>query len=412
MEKSSDILVFLDLTKSTPMFESTLKVDQSTIQFAEKGGEGISKFTNYEFDLVIYEISRDLISEIQFLEQLLGFNKNIPIVIVSEFFDELRSQDNLGINDQVFHERLSEFLTMAPKLDRLSSPIVPSQGGQAMASTSSGRSLQDSAPVEGAEAGTKKATFMYEIAKSLYSYSDYENLLTSILEITSNTLKAERAILFVLDKEKEQLWTHFGKGKHQQEIRFPSDMGIAGEVIKSGRSIHSENPSEHPSFDSNVDMKIGIKTRNLICVPITNIKNEIIGAFQVINKHDSGFDSTDLAFFNDIASSVAIIIENTIFHYKVKKKEDEIKKLHDEFYVAQKQIVIDSKQAAIGDVSYYINELRNRYSIADEVEKLKSKIKRNRRAMDQTERLHELHEKFLDKISKYLAKTQKDLEKK
>ncbi|MFC2134793.1 GAF domain-containing protein [Bacteroidota bacterium] len=408
MQASSDILVFLDLTKSTQMLESTLKIDQSTIQFADKGGEGINKFCNYDFDLVIYEISQDLISEIQFMEQLLGFNKNIPIVIVTEFFDELRSQDNLGINDQVFHERISDYLSVAPKLDKLSSPLMGAPEDQKRSGSASNRS----APLSETEEGTKKAAFLYEIAKSLYSYSDYENLLNTILEITSNSLSAERAVLFVLDKQNDQLWSHVGMGKHKQEIRFPKDTGIAGEVIKNGRSIHSENPYEHPSFDKSLDMKTGLKTRNLICVPIKNIKNEIIGAFQVLNKIDSGFDSDDISFFNDIASAVAIIIENTIFHYYLKKQEEEIKKLCDDFYVAQKQIVIDSKQAALGDVSYFINELRSRYSISAEVEKLKSKIKRNRRATEQIDKLHELHERFLEKITKHLAKSQKDLEKK
>lgn len=409
MKTTSDILVFLDFKKNTQMFDSTLRIDQSLIQFATKGGEGINKFCNHDFDLVVYEISHDLISEIQFLGQLLGFNKNIPIVIVTEFFDELRSQDNLGINDQIFHEKLTDYFSVVTKLDNLSSPLMSASESKKKSPTSAKKS---STPIDEVGEGSKKIAFLYEIVKALYSYTNYENLLTSVLESVSDSLRAIRAVLFVLDKKNDQLWTHVGSGKEKQEIRLPIDSGIAGEVISSGRTIHSENPYEHPAFDKSFDMKTGLVTRNLICVPVKNINNEIIGALQVTNKMESGFDSEDIAFLNEISTAVSLIIENSIANYKLDAKDIEIKKLCDDFYVAQNQIVIDSKQAALSDVSYFINELRTRYSISAEVEKLKSNVKRNRRAVDQLNKLHELHERFLEKITKHLAKSQKDLEKK
>ncbi len=58
-----------------------------------------------------------------------------------------------------------------------------------------------------------------------------EEMLSSITAKTGELLNADRTTIFLLDEEKNELYTTVAKeGGGTVEIRVPSDKGIAGEV--------------------------------------------------------------------------------------------------------------------------------------------------------------------------------------
>ena len=393
MRPSTDILVFSDSGKTKQIFNSFLAIDQSTVQFAGKDEDGLKKFCGQNFDLVVVEISQPLISELQFIEQLRAFNKIIPLVIVSEYF-----HDTKGI---VFQNQISDFISMPLTLDKLSDTIKSVRKNKDR--------NEKTKIIKGVSLENTRLSFLYEISKSLSSLSDFDTLLNTLIKITTDALSAERATLFVLDKKTSELWSRVGTGLDRREIRFPKDSGIAGEVVSTGNTIHSEHPYDHPAFNKAIDYQTGFKTRDLICVPLKNVKGDILGAFQILNKIDGGFTSDDVFFFSAIASTAAIALENTLLHEDLKKKYDEIHRLCDELYIAQNQIVIDSKQVALGEVANFITGLRGRYSLSKEIEQLKTMVAKNEDAIEQTDRVLGLHEKYIDKIENYVNNAKREL---
>ena len=53
-----------------------------------------------------------------------------------------------------------------------------------------------------------------------------------------------------------------------------------------------EDAYKHPKFFGAVDRETGFKTRDLLCAPIVNSDNEIVGIIQVVNSdRETGFAS-------------------------------------------------------------------------------------------------------------------------
>ncbi|MFH1810292.1 MAG: GAF domain-containing protein [Pseudomonadota bacterium] len=73
--------------------------------------------------------------------------------------------------------------------------------------------------------------------------------------------------------------------------RFPEGRGVAGEVIRSGRSALVNDPASDARFFDVVDRISGFVTHNLLAIPLV-YDGHVAGVLCAINK-ESGFDETD-----------------------------------------------------------------------------------------------------------------------
>ena len=112
------------------------------------------------------------------------------------------------------------------------------------------------------------------------------DLINVIMKTAQDLVAAERCALFIIDKEKEELWSRLARGA--SEIRFPMRMGIAGHVAMTGEILNIPDAYSDSRFNRSVDMKTGYRTRNILCIPMRNTKGEVIGVTQVINKTPEG----------------------------------------------------------------------------------------------------------------------------
>jgi hypothetical protein len=109
-----------------------------------------------------------------------------------------------------------------------------------------------------------------------------EDVLRSIVDEAKELIGAEVASVFLIDREKGQLYSTINSTGG--EIRIPLDVGIAGHVAKSGKSLVISDAYSDPRFYSEVDEQTGFKTDNILCVPIKTKKGIVIGVAQLINK--------------------------------------------------------------------------------------------------------------------------------
>ena len=114
-------------------------------------------------------------------------------------------------------------------------------------------------------------------------------------------MQADRCTVFIYDKEKDELWSKVALGMDSQEIRFPATKGLAGYVVKTGETLNIEDAYNDLRFNKDVDLKTGYKTKTILCMPIKNNNQEIIGAFQVLNKANGTFTKND----EDLLSSIS-----------------------------------------------------------------------------------------------------------
>lgn len=172
---------------------------------------------------------------------------------------------------------------------------------------------------------------LVKIGRSITALTDINVLLKVIAEETKNAIQADRCTVFIYDKEKNELWSKVALGMESQEIRFPADKGLAGYVVQTGETINIEDAYNDPRFNKDVDTKSGYHTKSILCMPIKNNNQEIIGAFQVLNKLSGTFTKNDEDLLIAIGGSASIALENAQLFEQQKELYKEQKQLFDSF---------------------------------------------------------------------------------
>jgi putative ABC transport system ATP-binding protein len=127
-------------------------------------------------------------------------------------------------------------------------------------------------------------------------------------------LGAERATLFLLDRERGELWSLYagvGDGNRRLRLAVALGRGIAGKVAASGIARMVPEAYADPDFDASYDQRSGFVTRNLLCVPIVGREGGVIAVAQLLNKTgNQTFSSEDERAFRELAGSLGPILES------------------------------------------------------------------------------------------------------
>ncbi len=160
-----------------------------------------------------------------------------------------------------------------------------------------------------------------EATKRLNSTLDLAELLNIILQLTTRHTGAERGTVFLVDHERNEIWSLVGLGLDQHEIRLPISKGIAGWVAQHGEPVNLEDAYTDPRFESEVDLRLGYRTKSLLCLPILSKSNETIGVLQLLNKKSGPFTKADENLLRAISDHVALALENAQLHRDLLHKQ-------------------------------------------------------------------------------------------
>jgi Nif-specific regulatory protein len=169
----------------------------------------------------------------------------------------------------------------------------------------------------------EKYASLLEISKRINSEKNFDELLILIATEAAKLLEADRATLFLLDKDKGELWAKIALGV-SETIRFDARLGIAGAVLISGKKLTVEDAYKSPLFYPSIDAHTGFHTRNILSVPLINFRREIIGVFQVLNKRDGRFNAEDEQFVEALAAQAAIALENAQAVTQLENRQQEL----------------------------------------------------------------------------------------
>ncbi len=129
---------------------------------------------------------------------------------------------------------------------------------------------------------------------------NYEEILIELANMGRHLAGADRCTLWVVDYKNNDLWTKVAHGI--DTIRIPLGTGIVGEAIRREEQMIINDVQSNDSFNAEVDKQTGYTTHNMMVIPMFNSQNKIIGAFQVINKLEGGFDEKDMKYLMLAAS--------------------------------------------------------------------------------------------------------------
>lgn len=134
------------------------------------------------------------------------------------------------------------------------------------------------------------------------------SLCHKILQNVCTLLRADRCSLFIVKGGREDPDRHLvsklfdvsadstmEQMQEADEVTVPWGTGIVGHVAATGTEVHISDCYNDQRFSDLVDRKTGYKTKNMLCAPIRDICNEVMGVAQVINKIGKNCDSSEAA---------------------------------------------------------------------------------------------------------------------
>jgi len=152
---------------------------------------------------------------------------------------------------------------------------------------------------------------LLNVMRAVSTELEIDHLLQKIVAKTSEVMNADRCTLFLIDRKTGGLWSKVAQGANVSEIRVPRGMGIAGHVGLTGETVNIPDAYSDPRFNPEVDRRSGYRTRTILCMPLRNEKNEIVGVMQVLNKKDGIFTEEDEQLLGALGSQTAITLENS-----------------------------------------------------------------------------------------------------
>ena len=130
---------------------------------------------------------------------------------------------------------------------------------------------------------------LFELGQIITSEVNLDALFNLIMEQANKVMNAETSSVFIFDSKNEQLWSMVSTDLKRNEIRFPSSYGVAGWVFQNKRPLIINDPYKDSRFFPDVDKETGSQTRNILCIPLINRKQECIGTLQTLNKKEKDF---------------------------------------------------------------------------------------------------------------------------
>lgn len=200
-------------------------------------------------------------------------------------------------------------------------------------------------------------------------------MLSSITSKTGEVLNADRTTIFLLDQEKNELWSKVTKGEGSElvEIRISRDHGIVGEaatikkVVNIAYDFYNDPRS---SIAREIDKRTQYRTYTLLALPLLDEEGDLVGVFQLVNKlkqfyspeaplaeriDSKGFTLEDERLLTEFARSIKLMLKSSNMFYKAAQKQRATSAL------------INATQS-LGKSNLDLNETLNR--VMDEAEQL------------------------------------------
>jgi adenylate cyclase len=168
-----------------------------------------------------------------------------------------------------------------------------------------------------------------------------DEMLRSITLKTGELLNADRTTIFLLDEEKNELWSIVAKDEqgNNLELRFPTTVGIAGEVATRKQVVnipHDFYNDSRSEAAKEFDRQNHYRTYTMLAMPLLGEEGNLVAVVQLINKlkpsydphapleekvDQHGFTQHDETVFDEFSPSIRLILESSRSFYKATQQQ-------------------------------------------------------------------------------------------
>ncbi|MEI8175749.1 MAG: HD domain-containing phosphohydrolase [Candidatus Omnitrophota bacterium] len=137
-----------------------------------------------------------------------------------------------------------------------------------------------------------------------------DSLLEIAVDLLTSLLGAQRVTFYFYNEDTHELWSYAVTDLEIREIRLPLGEGIVGVSALRKKTLSIEDAYQCPYFNKKIDKATGYRTRSVLCVPLLDRTNKVLGVVQAINKKTGVFTPEDVENAKNIALYLAIALEN------------------------------------------------------------------------------------------------------
>ena len=170
----------------------------------------------------------------------------------------------------------------------------------------------------------RKLNQLFAVCQFITSEMNLHTLFEVIMQQTNQIMGTQRSTVFLYDHKCQELWSLVATGMKKNEIRIPSDYGVAGWVFHRNTPLIINDAYSDPRFYSGVDTLSGFRTKNILCVPLINREGHCIGTLEALNKIGYDFKDEDIEWLTSISQYVAIAFENSMIFEELKSYSEEL----------------------------------------------------------------------------------------
>ncbi len=172
---------------------------------------------------------------------------------------------------------------------------------------------------------------LVEFGKIINSTLDFDELLTTVMEIIKQVINAESASLMLLDNEGDELTFRVALGKKGKQLKeqfsLKPGQGIAGWVAEHGTPLIVPDVRKDKRFFRGPDKALCHTTRSILCAPL-KAQGKTLGVIEAINSRSpGGFSEDDLDLLLAFAGQAAVAIESARVHARLLRRERVVQEL-------------------------------------------------------------------------------------
>ena len=163
-----------------------------------------------------------------------------------------------------------------------------------------------------------------QIASSLSGVHETEPLLRLIADEATRLVDCDRASIFIWDRERSEVVACPALGVDDGSLRLPDDSGIVGEALRSDQPIRVADAYADPRFNQDVDRQSGYRTTSLLCVPLRDGSDRVIGVFEGMNKNNGAFTADDEETLRQLGVQAAVALQNVQEREQLLRSRDQL----------------------------------------------------------------------------------------
>ena len=129
----------------------------------------------------------------------------------------------------------------------------------------------------------EELNLLLDVSKSVAALNSLDEILNCLIEMAREHINADRGSIFLNDPITNELYSRVAQGNLSREIRIMNNSGLAGASFINNEALIINNVLQDPRFNETIDQQTGYQTKNMICVPIHNTRDDLIGVVQLLN---------------------------------------------------------------------------------------------------------------------------------